>query len=252
MKAGIEQAADVCISGMDPNAGTYDKVKYIYEYIVNTTDYDINAEYSQNIYSVLVNKVSVCAGYSRTMQYLLQKCGIECMYVTGVINETMEAHAWNIVNCDGGYYQVDVTWGDPVFLQQEEDTAQPESNINYDYLCCTDSEIYKTHTVDTEVVFPACTSMAYNYYILNGMYYDTFGADMCLNGMNDNIYSGGPQTVFKFANDEVYHQAHDMIINDLLQRAAQNLLQNYGLMQTNSSYIDDPQMDKIVIMWSYQ
>ena len=38
------------------------KIRYVYEYLVNTVDYDENAPDNQNIYSALVGKSSVCAG----------------------------------------------------------------------------------------------------------------------------------------------------------------------------------------------
>ena len=36
-----------------------------------------------SIYSVLVNGESVCAGYARTTQYLLERLNVFCTYVTG-------------------------------------------------------------------------------------------------------------------------------------------------------------------------
>ena len=106
------------LKGLDGNASEYDKIKYIFEYLVNTVDYNMEAPDNQNIYSALAGKASVCAGHSRAAQYLLQQTGIECIYVTGTI-PGQGAHAWNIVKCGGQYYQMDVTFGDPVFLETE-------------------------------------------------------------------------------------------------------------------------------------
>ena len=61
----------------------YQKILYVYEYIVNTVDYDLEAADNQNIYSVFVNRRSVCAGYSKATQYLLERLGVFCTYVTG-------------------------------------------------------------------------------------------------------------------------------------------------------------------------
>lgn len=104
----IDAAVSDCIAGVDSSAGEYDRIRYVYEYLVNTVDYDENAPDNQNIYSALVGKSSVCAGYSRAAQYLLNNMGIECIYVVGTA-QGQEAHAWNIVNCGGNYYQMDVT-----------------------------------------------------------------------------------------------------------------------------------------------
>ena len=157
----IQEAVQQCLSGIGNEASEYERIKYVFEYLVNTVDYDLNSSDNQNIYSALVNRISVCAGYSRAAQYLLQKIGVECIYVTGNI-PGQGAHAWNIVKCDGNYYQMDVTFGDPVFLKQESGEQMPESSINYGYLCCTDEEIFKNHEPDADVIYPACTSMDLN------------------------------------------------------------------------------------------
>lgn len=93
----IDAAVTDCMAGIDASAGEYDRIRYVFEYLVNTVDYDENAPDNQNIYSALVGTSSVCAGYSRAAQYLLDHMGIECIYVVGTA-QGQEAHAWNIVN----------------------------------------------------------------------------------------------------------------------------------------------------------
>ena len=156
-QAQIQAAVKTCLEGISEEMSDYGKIRYIFEYLVETIDYESEAPDNQNIYSSLVNKKSVCAGYARAAQYLMQQTGIECIYAVGDI-AGQGAHAWNIVNCEGKYYQMDVTFGDPVFLKEEEDAILPQSAINYDYLCCTDEEISKTHREDKNMTYPACTS----------------------------------------------------------------------------------------------
>ena len=86
----------------------YEKEKYVYNTLVKKIKYDKNSEYNQTIYSALVNNLTVCAGYSKAYQYIMNKLGIVTYYVTGTANN--EAHAWNIVKLDNGYYNVDLTW----------------------------------------------------------------------------------------------------------------------------------------------
>ena len=86
----------------------YEKEKYVYNALVKKIKYDKNSEYNQTIYSALVNNLTVCAGYSKAYQYIMNKLGIVTYYVTGTANN--EAHAWNIVKLDNGYYNVDLTW----------------------------------------------------------------------------------------------------------------------------------------------
>lgn len=250
-KQEIEQAVQACLSQVPGELSEYDRIKFIYDYIVNTTDYNLSAVDNQNICSVFLTRSSVCAGYAKAMQYLLQRLGTECIYVTGVTSDG-EAHAWNIVKCDGEYYQVDVTWGDPVFLLGEGEEMPPDIMINYDYLCSTDSEIFRTHTPSAEVQFPACTSMNYNYYILNGMYYDHYNRDVILNAMNQSIYAGQSHTIFKFSDAAVYEEASNAILNELVGIAAQNLAVQYGLSEVEYSYIQDGDTNKLIILWNYQ
>lgn len=247
----IGEAAAACLSGIGTEASEYERIRYVYEYIVNTVDYDENAPDNQNIYSSLVGKRSVCAGYSRATQYLLGNLGIECIYVVGTI-ENQGAHAWNIVNCGGNYYQMDVTFADPVFYSGESSGTIPGNVINYDYLCCTDEEIMTDHVADSEVAYPACSMDDLNYYRMNGMYYDSFDAQILLSAMNDSIYAGEESFICKFPDSAVYAQARDAMINDLFPRAAQNLAAAYGLSTVQYSYVEDEEHCKMMVFWNYQ
>ncbi|MCI9215837.1 transglutaminase domain-containing protein [Lachnospiraceae bacterium 42-17] len=248
----IDAQVLTCLEGIDTGASDYEKILYVYEYIVNTVDYELEAEDNQNIYSVFVNKRSVCAGYSKAMQYLLDKLGVFCTYVTGK-TEGGQSHAWNLVICEGDYYYVDVTWGDPVFMEQEgKEAGQAEKDyIGYDYMCCDDEELFRTHIPDEETILPACTSKEWNYYVVNGMYYEHYDNEETLKVMNDVISAGGSSVTFKYADEEVYAQARQDIFSDVLHRAAQNLAQWYGLSQVRYSYIDDEKLNKIIIYWEY-
>ena len=142
MQTEITQVAAKWLAGLDADADEYQKILYVYEKIVDEVDYDESAPDNQNIYSIFVNRQSVCAGYSKATQYLLEQLGVFCTYVTGKTTEGGN-HAWNLVKCNGDYYYVDTTWGDPVFQQeegedisqdtnQETDTSGNKTNISYD------------------------------------------------------------------------------------------------------------------------
>lgn len=57
-----------------------------------------------------MNRTGVCQAYAYGYMYIMEKLGIEC-YVT---SSNAMGHAWNIIEIDGSYYHVDVTWDDPV------------------------------------------------------------------------------------------------------------------------------------------
>lgn len=87
----------------------YDKEKYVYMALINKIEYDTNAIYNQSAFSALVIGRSVCAGYTRAFQLIMQKLNIPTYYVLGFAKED---HAWNIVKLNGEYYNVDITWDD--------------------------------------------------------------------------------------------------------------------------------------------
>ncbi len=99
-------------------------------------------------YDLLVNGITVCAGYAAAYQDLLNRVGIPCITVH---SEAMN-HAWNLVCIDDQWYHVDVTWDDPTpdsygfvshqfFLRTDEEMAAGEEP-HYDWetdITCTDT-----------------------------------------------------------------------------------------------------------------
>ncbi len=119
----------------------FEKEKYVHDALMELAEYDLAAPMNQSAYSALVGGRSVCAGYARAFQYMMQQLGIPCYYCTGYAGED---HAWNIVKLDGAYYNVDVTWDDT------EDS-------NYNYFNKSDSEYASTHRrTGLSVYLPAC------------------------------------------------------------------------------------------------
>ena len=171
----IHQAVDEILEGIDDSAGQYEKVKYVYDTLIRETDYMLDSEDNQNIYSVFVNHLSVCQGYAKATQYLLNHLGVECALVLGTV-ETGEGHAWNLVNVDDSYYYVDTTWGDASYQmgdgEGEDQRAMPQ--INYDYLNVTTAELLRTHTLDQGQQMPLCTDTAANYYVREGALFDSY------------------------------------------------------------------------------
>lgn len=245
----IEAVVKIILDGAPSDGSEYDKIQYVYEYVVNHTDYKEHAPDNQNIYSVLVNGESVCAGYARTTQYLLEQLGVFCTYVTGQAKrpDSKEAvpHAWNLVSCDGAYYYVDATWGDPIYLKEAD------TNIVYDYLCISQKELFQTHTPDTWIKLPECLSDEANYYVKNGMYYKVYDRDTILEKMWESIREGQEQVVLKFADEEVYREAKEEVLGELVKEAAGYLGKMYQLSRVEYSYKDEEILHKITISWSY-
>lgn len=90
----------------------------LHDYLAVNCEYDIDnynsnsiPDTSYSIYGVFANRIAVCQGYALAYKYLLNQYGITCHMVTSDnIN-----HAWNLIELNGNYYQVDVTWDDPTW-----------------------------------------------------------------------------------------------------------------------------------------
>lgn len=249
----IERETQACLDGFQVKTEDreYEIIQYVYEYLIRTVDYVEDAKDSQNIYSALVRKQSVCAGYARATQYLLEKMGVFCTYVTGTTDG--QPHAWNLVRCDNDYYYVDTTWGDPVFRQAEDEEKIPqEQKIQYDYLCCNDEELFRTHIPDKTVELPACTSLDKNYYVKTGRYYQRYDGERIRRQFREDIAGKSPVSVFKFANKEAYLEASKNMIDGMIKQAAGNLAKWYGLSRVQYSYQDDPKLYKVTVYWQYE
>lgn len=108
-KSTFESKVKEITDGAQGLESNYEKEKYVHDSLVANIDYVSSAPMNQSAYSALVNGKTVCAGYARAFQYILQQLGIPCYYCTGYAGES---HAWNIVALEDGYYNVDVTWDD--------------------------------------------------------------------------------------------------------------------------------------------
>lgn len=248
----IDAAAGQCLAGLPEEGSDYEKLRYLYTWIVEQTEYAADAPDNQNIYSVFGNRQSVCAGYSRAFQYLAEKAGITCLYVTGTVNAG-ESHAWNIVECDGAWYNVDVTFGDPVFLEQETQesgTGNPVDRVFYDYLCVSDGVFLRNHVPDTELVLPACDSTELEYYRRNGRYFEEASRSQMLELMQEDIARQDAWSDFKYADESAYQQAEEFL-ESVTDEAALYLCRLYGLSQTVYRYNLDPESLRITVYWEY-
>lgn len=204
MQVDIDAYTSRALSGISSTASEYDKVKYVYEYLIEHTEYDLMAEENQNILSVFKNGRSVCSGYAKAMQYLLYKLGVECTIVVGKVY-TGEGHAWNLVNIDGSYYYVDVTWGDASYILDGEVASSDDMPINYDYLNVTTSELLQTHIIDNVVPMPVCISTEANYYNHEGAIFYGYDYSRMYN-LFANAYAEGKSVVTIKCSDAIAYQ----------------------------------------------
>ncbi len=186
----IDEVVPKYLDGIDDSMSAYDVAVRLHVKVINSVDYDTIAlnkqkqdggpakdkiDYLRTICGVFLDGKAVCEGYARAMQYLLQKCGIECSEIAGYIHkETGErdgAHAWNIVKIDGDYYYLDTTWDDSSNTVQTVKT----NDLGFDYFCITTDELMRTRDVDicpTDV--PICDAVRANYFYHNDYVLDSY------------------------------------------------------------------------------
>lgn len=146
-KSKFEDGAKLILDKTYGQYTDYDKEREAHDALIQSVRYDANAPMNQSAYSALVYGRTVCAGYARALQYVLQQLDIPCYYVMGYAGEN---HAWNIVKLDDGqYYHVDSTWDD----------TNPNT---YDYFNCSDADYAGNHVRrDLSIYLPACRGSRY-------------------------------------------------------------------------------------------
>ena len=114
-----EAAVSTAVGNLLGNLGvnsmdSYSKIKTIYNWICQNVSYDYahvgNTEYLKQFsaYGALVEGTAVCQGYAVLLYRLLLESGVNVRVIPGTGNSTL--HAWNIVELNGVYYNVDSTW----------------------------------------------------------------------------------------------------------------------------------------------
>lgn len=211
----IDDYVNQCLAGMPEDADEYEKVKYVYEYLIHHTDYDAEAEDSQNICSVFLERKSVCQGYAKATQYLLNRAGV---FATLVLGEVVggEGHAWNLVRIDGAYYYVDTTWGDASYqaVGGGDYPVEKIPTINYDYLCVTTEQMEQTHTQENVVEMPECTSMDANFYVREGVYFTEFDEAKIEKIFTDSYERGDTYVTLKCEGPDTYRKMQETLIGE--------------------------------------
>ena len=177
MTAGLEGKSD------------YDKSRILHDRVCDAVIYRFS-DNDQSVVGSLLEGASVCSGYARAYQLLLQAVGIPSFCVTG--HSRGQNHAWNLVQLDGEWYYTDVTW---------DDQNDKGGFIYYAYLNNTYAQIEEDHTaVDFADYLPRSTATANNYHVKNGSTLASFDvgkvAALLRRGNPAHIYVTGDLSAF--------------------------------------------------------
>ena len=179
IQGDIDAAAKKVMSVVGGYSSTVSRLKAIYDWVITNNDFASEGGVNTlGIYNGLVSSGGLqCQGYAKTVQYLCDIAGIDCMVVNGN-NAEGTTHAWNVVYCENGYYILDSTWGDPIADYSES------SYVRYLFFLTNDEDIENTHlhggtnviksTGERITIFdpPACTKTACYYFNAYDKTYD--------------------------------------------------------------------------------
>jgi hypothetical protein len=185
--------------------------KIIHDWIVNHVNYDQatlmgSSDMGYNEYSAFVKGLAVCSGYARLTNRMLFMAGIPNLIVDGIVTNSTPSgeHAWNMVNLNNDWYQLDTTWDD---LGLYGDTT-----VHYEYFNITDSQISRDHSWD-ENFYPQALKV-FNESQYQGQIDDQcsiFETNLCNNEIDciniGGIWNGDYCTINQASSDDNHNAA---------------------------------------------
>lgn len=141
----LNRSIEDIMAGIQPEMSALEKALWVHDWMVREIDYAV-VELSQKspssrIYGIvgaLVDRKAVCDGYTEAYLIIMRKLGIPAKCIA---SDSMN-HSWNMIQIDGSWYHVDVTWDDP--LAADTDYGQGnhllEGRVTHEYFLKSDKE----------------------------------------------------------------------------------------------------------------
>lgn len=219
-QALLDKKVKDLVSQMTPDMPDLQKALICHNWLCMNITFDKSSLTSQTAYGAIVVGLAQCEGYAKGFNYLMNKLGIPCILITGY-REDGGTHAWNQVYLSDGWYNVDLTWDDPLLAG-----AADPYNVSYRYMGVPTSAISeKTHfainmapTDRTLLLFkPAqCESYSQNADINYGSYassyeeaYEKLKAS-CFSAVENNRRCAH----VKIASDSVYAEVLQKLVTE--------------------------------------
>jgi len=189
----------------DPSASDFDKALAAHDWLVANLEYSVSTPSisdENGSYGAFVLRRTMCQGYAEAFELLL-RCytDVEVVQIVGEAmniglfggdeqgpaEENWRGHAWNAVNIDGDWYQVDTTFNDPI--------GNPSGRVTHFYFGQSDGVMIKNHRWTFDY-FPASYAGDFLFYRERGLFaedWDSFQAIV------EGILSEGPVDYFEVA-----------------------------------------------------
>lgn len=141
-QAELTQKVKEITAQIDENWTPLQKALYLHDYIATHGQYDTISrvddknkidERRRDAYGMLIDGIGVCQGYTLAYRLLLKEVGID----SGTVTSDSMNHVWNLIQIDGNWYHVDVTWDDPT-----EDRIGQSQHV---YFCLSEDKLKDTN-----------------------------------------------------------------------------------------------------------
>lgn len=174
-EAQVEAYVEATIQelGLDsPDLSDYDRVERIHDHIIYNAAYALpedpgyrpmtKSDNLDRIYGVSVHSPyaitqhgrGVCQSYAALFQKFSDRLDIPSRFILGTRDyHGEEKHSWNKVQIDGNWYNIDLTWDDPVI-----GNGSNNLNTGYErkqYFLRSDEVFLKDHSFETNLDIPA-------------------------------------------------------------------------------------------------
>ncbi|MBQ9997196.1 MAG: S-layer homology domain-containing protein [Clostridia bacterium] len=103
-----EREVDYIVSLVDPAMSEAEKALFVHDYLLASYSYDTDVA-NFDALSLFRERSGVCQAYSLAYMAVLRELGMDAVMVT---SDEMN-HAWNLVEVDGTWYHVDLSFDDP-------------------------------------------------------------------------------------------------------------------------------------------
>lgn len=146
----FNNAVQSFFSGINLNADEEEVAQAIHDKLIHLCTYDYEvleqdlSDKAHTAYGAIVANsrgtanYCVCDGYAQAYLYLLQQAGIEGAVVIGMAGNAgadggMGAHAWNVINLNDVWYEVDACWDDLTSYEDEIAEYYQAGSMWYQY-----------------------------------------------------------------------------------------------------------------------
>ncbi len=132
MHSEFMNMADFYLSYVDDSMDDFTKALVLHDVLALNTYYPAADKMSQSSnYTYMVQTWGVCQHYSQCYAYLLAQCGIK----SEIVPSSSMDHAWVKVCINGQYFNIDLTWDDPLVNK-----ADRPGKVAHTYFLHSDSQ----------------------------------------------------------------------------------------------------------------